>query len=106
MRLFTKWHNYGWVSVTEHKTFEWEILVDQICLALNIHFNIDYYGLVMSMNIFGLFGYDIHFTRCEDHAGIRFGITLFGITGQIELYDNRHWNYSENRWYNPGEEEE
>ena len=103
--MFTKWHKGGWKYLTANKTLEWETYFNGVVFALDNHFSIDYYGLNMTMNIFDLFGYDIHFTRCADHAGIRFGITLFGFTGQIELYDNRHWNYKENRWYKLGEEE-
>ena len=36
-------------------------------------------------------------TRC-DHAGFDLTIGLLGHTIHFQVYDNRHWNYKEDRW--------
>ena len=98
-------YNGGFKRLSEHKTFEWEVYSNTPYLSLNRHFNIDEHGIKSTTNIFNIFGHDIHLTRCEDHAGFKFELTLFGVTAMVEIYDNRHWNDDEDRWYNPGEEE-
>lgn len=42
----------------------------------------------------------------RDHAGPKFYIEVFGYMLDIHVYDDRHWNYDENRWYFPNEEED
>ena len=99
-------YNGGFKRLSEHKTFEWEVYSNTPHLSISRSFSIDNHGLKTMSYICNVFGHDIHFTRCEDHAGFRFELTLFGITAMFEIYDNRHWNDDEDRWYNPGEEEE
>lgn len=41
--------------------------------------------------------------RGEDHAGPELELGLWGHEIRVKLYDNRHWNYKESRWYEPGE---
>ena len=36
-------------------------------------------------------------TRC-DHAGTTLGLGLFGYSINVTLYDNRHWDYINNRY--------
>lgn len=43
------------------------------------------------------FDFDLSFR--QDHAGIRLGLGLFGYTVSGHIYDTRHWNYNEDRWY-------
>ena len=33
-----------------------------------------------------------------DHGGIRFDIELFGYFLNVNLYDKRHWNWTEHCW--------
>ena len=40
-----------------------------------------------------------------DHAGFRFHLHLWGWLFEINITDNRHWHYKEERFYLPGEEE-
>ena len=44
--------------------------------------------------------------RGHDHAGPRLEITVLGLFMNVQLYDGRHWNREENRWYLPGEEQQ
>jgi len=47
---------------------------------------------------------DFRITSREDHAGITLELGLVGHRIAFQIYDNRHWNYDEQRWYNYGEE--
>ncbi len=42
----------------------------------------------------------------SDHAGPKFCLELFGYVLDMQIYDDRHWNYEKNRWYLPGEEKD
>ena len=44
--------------------------------------------------------------RGRDHAGPRLQVTLLGMSIIVSCYDGRHWNYDENRWYRPGDEDD
>jgi len=37
-------------------------------------------------------------TTQQDHAGINLELGLLGYEIHFTIYDNRHWNYEENRW--------
>jgi len=39
------------------------------------------------------------FTTKGDHAGLDLVLGLFGYAIHFRIYDTRHWNYDENRWY-------
>lgn len=39
----------------------------------------------------------------HDHAGVNLEVALFNYTLILNLYDNRHWNYEENRWMTDAE---
>lgn len=43
--------------------------------------------------------------RRQDHAGISFEITILGVFFALCLYDYRHWNSVENRFYLESEPE-
>jgi hypothetical protein len=34
----------------------------------------------------------------RDHAGLELWLGLFGYSVNFLIYDNRHWNYDEQRW--------
>ena len=44
------------------------------------------------------------FTTKRDHAGVNFELKLFGMSVYIDLYDGRHWNRKDQRWYRDQEE--
>lgn len=48
-----------------------------------------------------LFWIDIDISRKCDHAGINFSACLFKKMIHINFYDNRHWNYTKNKWEVP-----
>lgn len=50
----------------------------------------------MGDDIFSI-GIDTRFTG-QCHAGICFDISIFGYTLILEIRDNRHWHYEQNRW--------
>jgi hypothetical protein len=43
-------------------------------------------------------------TKC-DHAGLNLQVALFGLSIEYSVYDIRHWNDDEDRWYLQGEEQ-
>ena len=74
-----KWHDIwqGAWPVTKHRTLE-------VC--------IDRYA-------FNLFSMEIDTAwRGSDHAGPSFAISLFGLGFTVSLPDNRHWDYTNNKW--------
>lgn len=50
-----------------------------------------------------LFRIEFEWSIRQDHAGIRLELGLLGYKGSFTIYDNRHWNYNEGRWYREGE---
>ena len=47
----------------------------------------------------------VEYTTKTDHAGFTFNLNLLGLEFEVKIYDSRHWNDDENRWYLPGEEQ-
>ena len=41
-----------------------------------------------------------------DHGGPKFYLEIFGYVFDIHMYDARHWNHDENRWWRPEDEDE
>lgn len=64
-------------------------------------------ALEMQVAYFGTDFFDINcsWRRRQDHAGMSFEITLLGVLFALCLYDYRHWNAAENRFYLEGEPE-
>lgn len=42
----------------------------------------------------------------EDHAGPRLSIQIWRYYFDIQLYDHKHWNFDQARWYTEQEEQE
>lgn len=77
------------------------------CKAFKIyghkHFEFQFDWLVNELSPFEFL---LRLTTKRDHAGLEFRFDLFTLLGlYITIHDDRHWNYTANRWYNPGEEE-
>ena len=47
--------------------------------------------------------FDFRYTIRQDHAGLFLTVGLFGYEAIFNIYDTRHWNYEERRWYKYGE---
>lgn len=60
-----------------------------------------YKALELQISYFGCEAFDISYSwrRRQDHAGISLEVTLLGVLCAISLYDYRHWNEVENRFY-------
>ena len=52
------------------------------------------------------FDFIFRWTRNIHHAGPSLWIELFGIFLALDIYDNRHWNYEEEKWEDCDTEEE
>jgi len=42
--------------------------------------------------------FSTRWTCCKDHAGLNIVVGLFGFCVHFNFYDNRHWNYTFNKW--------
>jgi hypothetical protein len=51
-----------------------------------------------------LFRVEFEWTIRQDHAGVRFELGLLGYKATATVYDSRHWNTDQGRWYREGEE--
>lgn len=60
-----------------------------------------YKALELQISYFGCEAFDVSYSwrRRQDHAGISLEITLLGVLCAISIYDYRHWNEVENRFY-------
>lgn len=45
-----------------------------------------------------IFDIGISVTHRQDHAGVSISAGLFGFYGDLQFYDDRHWNAAERRW--------
>lgn len=51
------------------------------------------------------FKLDVGTRTKQDHGGFSFTLELLScFYFNFQFYDSRHWNYEEDRWYEPGEE--
>jgi hypothetical protein len=50
------------------------------------------------LNTRQLVGFELSYTRRQDHAGLRVELALFGYSMSFMIYDNRHWNGNTNDW--------
>lgn len=51
-----------------------------------------------------LFGFELRFSPLgQDHAGLYIELEFLRRSFELKIYDNRHWNYAEHRWYTPEE---
>ena len=45
-----------------------------------------------------LFDFEMRWNHKTDHAGLEFGIGIFGYGVHFRIYDTRHWNDFDNCW--------
>lgn len=50
-----------------------------------------------------LFRIEFEWSIRQDHAGVKLELGLLGYKGSFAVYDCRHWNDEEGRWYRYGE---
>jgi hypothetical protein len=51
-----------------------------------------------------LFRIEFNWTVCQDHAGARLELGLFGYQLDMSFTDSRHWNYEKGQWCEYNEE--
>jgi len=49
--------------------------------------------------------FSFNLTFKTDHAGLHIFVGILGFYFNFDLHDTRHWNFKENRWYLPSEED-
>jgi hypothetical protein len=52
-----------------------------------------------------IFYFSINWSIKGDHAGFSINIEIFKWAFSFKIYDNRHWNWNENRFYLENEED-
>jgi len=45
-----------------------------------------------------LIGFEINYTRRQDHAGLTVALAVFGRNISFQIYDTRHWNPETGAW--------
>ena len=48
---------------------------------------------------------EVSITHKTDHAGLDIWLEILGVYFEFKVYDSRHWNYVDKRYYFDGEEE-
>ena len=67
-------------------------------------FGTKYWEIQLSKMDTKLLGYNFEFAPIgQDHGGLRIEFYFLFRMFSFNIYDNRHWNYAENRWYKDGE---
>jgi hypothetical protein len=79
-QTFKNLWNHMWY-ICENKYAELEVYRDSSLVAVNFNWTIR-----------------------QSHAGLDVELGLFGYCIHFNIYDNRHWNYTEGRWYKYDEE--
>ena len=71
------------------------------CKGYHHFLGMKYKALELQISYFGCKAFDVSYSwrRRQDHAGISLEITLLGVLCAISIYDYRHWNEVENRFY-------
>ncbi len=64
------------MCVTKHKTLEIQLSKHQSCLL----------------------SFSLRITMNENHSGFMLSVGLFGYIFDVNLYDNRHWDYETKDW--------
>lgn len=83
-KLASVWPRGFFLNLPFHKALEFEIGFRKYFSGLNLGF---------------------YWRRKCDHAGLGLDIDLGFVCVETQMYDGRHWNYKENRWYLPGEDD-
>ena len=68
----------------------------------NKYWELDIYK---SLQIISIFYFSTFWTIKGDHCGFNLNIEFLNYAIDIKIYDNRHWNWPEKRFYFEDEEE-
>ena len=90
------------ITVAGARIFMWNY-IEKIdwCKVYHHFLGMKHKALEIQVTYFGTDSFDISYSwrRRQDHAGISLEITFLGVLCAISLYDYRHWNEVENRFY-------
>lgn len=45
-----------------------------------------------------IIGFEFSYTMRQSHAGLSLELALLGHSISFQIYDNRHWSYTNNKW--------
>lgn len=97
-------------SVSENKSLCFQIftnpIMDRSFIRQSLKLFSDDYYFKIRLSLFGdCFDFYTYWNRRMDHAGFNFDFTIFGLTTHFNIYDNRHWDFTEDNWKNTYVEE-
>lgn len=81
----SKDYYYHHINLTKHKNFEIQISRFDPCDLVNVSVDLRWWG--------------------SDHQGPELEINLMGLMFLVKIYDSRHWDYTENTWIDPLDQE-
>lgn len=56
------------------------------------------YWEIQIIRCYNLLRFEFELSIRQDHAGLNLELGLFGYEIHFTIYDNRHWDYINNRW--------
>lgn len=99
IKKYLSFHRFWCKSITKNKTIELEVFTTQFFFNNILYFTISKDRISFCFNILNsLFGINFKIDWKCDHAGVEFQLTLLGTSHGFYLYDNRHWDYKNNKW--------
>lgn len=74
---------WAWIQITKNKTFHYQLEFDKFTDQSDLDFS---------------------WTTKHDHAGLTLTVSIYKLFWlELSLNDNRHWNYDESKWEDPGD---
>ena len=99
IKKYSSFHRFWWKSITKNKNVEVEIFTSKITFSNILNINISDDRISFYFDILNtLFSFNFKIDWKCDHAGVETQLSLLGITFGFNFYDNRHWDYINNKW--------
>lgn len=99
IKKYSSFHRFWWKNITKNKTIELEVYTSSLSFDNLFNINISSDRISFYFNILNsLFGINFKIDWKCDHAGVEFQFLLLGMSYGFNFYDNRHWDYIDNKW--------
>lgn len=93
--------SWNWTKrITKNKAFEIELYKSQYWFSNEIKIRIGGDSFIFIFDLLGLFRVYFSINGKCDHAGIFLIIRFFRYNINLNIHDNRHWDYENNCWEN------
>lgn len=99
IKKYLSFHRFWCKSITKNKTIELEVYTSPLFFDNLFSVNIGSDRISFCFNILNsLFSINFKIDWKCSNAGIHFRMCLFGLVFGFYFYDNRHWDYKNNKW--------